>query len=303
LIRCPHRSRFPEVSATIFDYNPRMIFKDKTVIITGGSAGIGAAAARLFADAGANLVLVARSRKNLEAIADELRDKTQVQIFPMDVTDTDACVDVFKKAAFDFGGVDILINNAGFHARGNVQDVGAADLAKIVDVNLRAPIVLTRLALPYLKEQPEAAIINVGSMAGRSPVPGSTTYAATKAALRSFTIALAEELRGTSIKVGIVSPGPVDTGFILDDIDQTADISLSQPMSTAEEVAQAILDLCGNSQREIAMPRITGFLTTINYLFPWLGRQMRPHLEKKGAKAKAAIKAERKRRESGSPGR
>jgi short-subunit dehydrogenase len=77
-----------------------MIFKDKTVIITGASEGIGAATARLFAEAGANLVLVARSRKNLEALAEELRDKTRVEIFPMDVTDADACGDVFKKAAF-----------------------------------------------------------------------------------------------------------------------------------------------------------------------------------------------------------
>ncbi len=275
-----------------------MIFKDKTVIVTGGSEGVGAAAAKLFAQAGANLVLVARNKKNLEAVADALRDKTRVAVFPMDVTDADACVDVFKKAAFEFGGVHVLVNNAGYHARGNVADVDAAALARMVDVNLRAPILLTRLAIPYLKESGSGAIINVGSMAGRSPVPGSTTYAATKAGLRSFTLALAEELRDTSIKVGLVSPGPIDTGFIMADIDQTADITLSQPLSTAEEVAQTILDLCGNLQREVAMPRITGFLTTIVYLFPWIGRQMRPLLERRGASVKAAIKAERKRRKN-----
>ncbi len=275
-----------------------MIFKDKTVIVTGGSEGVGAAAAKLFADAGANLVLVARNKKNLEAVADALRDKTRVAVFPMDVTDADACVDVFKKAAFEFGGVHVLVNNAGYHARGNVADVDAAALARMVDVNLRAPILLTRLAIPYLKESGSGAIINVGSMAGRSPVPGSTTYAATKAGLRSFTLALAEELRDTSIKVGLVSPGPIDTGFIMADIDQTADITLSQPLSTAEEVAQTILDLCGNLQREVAMPRITGFLTTIVYLFPWIGRQMRPLLERRGASVKAAIKAERNRQKN-----
>ena len=76
-----------------------MIFNDKTVIVTGGSEGVGAAAARLFADAGANLMLVARNRKNLEAIAAELRDRTRVEIFPMDVSDADSCVDLFKKMA------------------------------------------------------------------------------------------------------------------------------------------------------------------------------------------------------------
>jgi len=80
-----------------------MIFNNKTVIITGGSEGVGAATARMFAEAGANLMLVARDKKKLDAIAEELRAKTKVEIFPMDVSDTEACVDVFKKAAFEFG--------------------------------------------------------------------------------------------------------------------------------------------------------------------------------------------------------
>jgi short-subunit dehydrogenase len=278
-----------------------MIFKDKTAIITGGSDGIGAATARLLAEAGANLVLAARNRKNLERIADELRDKTQVVIFPMDVTDPDACADLFKKAAYEFGGVHILVNNAGYHARGNVADVDATDLARIIDVNLRAPIMLSRIALKYLGEEDEAAIINVGSLAGRTPVPGSTTYSASKAGLRFFTLALADELRDSPIKLGLVSPGPVATGFILTDIDTTADLTVSQPMSSAEQVAQAILDLCGNAQREVTLPRITGLLTTITYLWPWVGRQIRPLLERKGRRFKEQYKAAQKRRESDSP--
>ncbi len=274
-----------------------MIFKDKTVIVTGGSEGVGAAVARKFAEAGANLMLVARTRKNLDALAAELRAKTHVEIFPMDVADAAACVDLFKKTAFEFGAIHILVNNAGYHARGNVADVDAADLGRIIDVNLRAPIMLSRIAIPYLRESDAAAIINVGSMSGRAPIPGSTTYAASKAGLRSFTLALADELRDTNIKVGLVSPGPIDTGFIMADIDETADITLSQPLSSAEDVAQTILDLCGNQQGEVAMPRVTGFLTTLVYLFPWISRVMRPSLERKGARVKAAIKAERKRRE------
>ena len=271
-----------------------MIFRDKTVIITGASEGIGAATARLFAEAGANLVLVARTKKNLESIAEELRDKTQVAIFPMDVTDPDACVDVFKKAAYEFGGVHILVNNAGYHARGNVADVDAEELARIIDVNLRAPIMLSRIALKYLKDEDEAAIINVGSLGGRTPMVGSTTYSASKAGLRFFTLALAEELRDTPIKVGLVSPGPVDTKFILADIDKTNDLNFSQPMSTAEDVGQAILDLCGNTQLEVTMPRITGYLATLTYLWPWIARQLRPILERKGRRFKEQYKAAQK---------
>ena len=138
-----------------------MIFKDKTVIVTGGSEGVGAAAARLFAEAGANLMLVARNRKNLEAIAAELRDKARVAIFPMDVSDADSYTDLIKKTLFEFGRIDVLVNNAGFHARGNVESVTADDLARTIDVNLRAPIMLMRLVLPHVRESGGGAIINV----------------------------------------------------------------------------------------------------------------------------------------------
>jgi short-subunit dehydrogenase len=269
-----------------------MIFKDKTVIITGGSEGVGAATARLFAEAGANLMLVARNKRNLEAVAEALRDRTKVEIFTMDVSDADACVDVFKKAKFEFGSVDILVNNAGFHARANVEDVEPAELARMVDVNLRAPILLSRLALPYLRESGEGAIINVGSLAGRVVYPGAATYAATKAGLRSFSLGLAEELRGTGIKIGLVSPGPIVTGFIMDDMDKVSDITFSQPMSSAAEVAQCVLDLCGNNIIEESIPRRSGILTAVIGLMPWLGRLLRPTLERKGQRVKKKLKAE-----------
>ena len=268
-----------------------MIFKDKTVIVTGGSEGVGAAAARLFAQAGANLMLVARNRKNLETIAAELRDRTRVEIFPMDVSDAASCVDLIKKTLFEFGRIDVLVNNAGYHARGDVESNSADDLARTIDVNLRAPIILMRLALPHIRDAGGGAIINVASLAGRTPVPGSAAYSASKFGLRAFTFALAEELRDSGIKLAVVSPGPIATQFILADIDKTSDLTFSQPMSSAQEVAQAILDLCGNRQREQAMPAISGLLTTVSYLLPWLGRALRPMLERRGARVKKELKA------------
>ena len=275
-------------------YPRRMIFKDLTVIITGASAGVGAATARLFADAGANLMLVARGKRNLEAIAEELRDKTHVEIRAMDVADPEACATLIKKANFEFGRVDVLVNNAGMHARGSFLDKSPADLAAMVDVNLRAPMLLTRLALPYMMENGSGAVINVGSLAGRTPVPGSAAYAATKAGLRSLTYSLADELAGSGVKLAVVSPGPIDTGFIMSEIDNVTDLTFSQPMSTAEEVAQAILDLCGNTRTEQSMPPVSGVLTTMTYLFPWLGRAMRPLLARKGRREKEKWKARRK---------
>lgn len=277
-----------------FHYHAGMIFKDRTVILTGGSEGVGAACARLFALAGARLMLVARGRKKLEALAEELRDKTHVEIFPMDVSDPDACSNMLKKADYEFGRIDVLVNNAGYHARGPVEANSADDLGRIIDVNLRAPIVLTRLALPYLRKSDDAAIINVASLAGRAPVPGSATYGASKAGLRMFSYALAEELQDSNIKIAVVSPGPIDTGFIMDDIDTVSDLTFSQPLSTAEDVAQTVLDLCGNNVREQSMPPSSGLLTTAAYLMPWLGRMLRPTLEKKGHKTRLRLKAERR---------
>ena len=278
-----------------------MIFNNKTVIITGGSEGVGAATARMFAEAGANLMLVARNKKNLDTIAEELRSKTRVEVFAMDVSDAEACVDLFKKASFEFGRIDVLVNNAGYHKRGAFEDVDATDLGKIIDVNIKAPIMLSRIALPYLREAGGGAIINVGSLAGRAPIPGSVVYAASKAGLRSFTYGLGLEMGKSGVKVAVVSPGPIDTGFIMADIDATSDLTFSQPLSTADEVAQAILDLCGNNPREQAMPWRSGLLLTIMYLIPSLGPKLRPIMERKGARAKARIKAERTRRESDSP--
>jgi len=272
-------------------------FKDKTVIITGGSAGVGAATARKFAEYGANLVLVARSKRNLDRIAEELRGKTRVEIVAMDVSDTDACVNLFKKAEFEFGNINILINNAGYHERGPVESVSVEDLSSMIDVNLKAPIIMCKLAIKYLKQAGGGAIINVASLAGRTPVPLAATYSATKFGLRAFTFALGEELRGSDIKIAAVSPGPIDTGFIMANIDDVTDVTFSQPMSTAEDVAQEILNLTANTKRERSMPPISGLLTTTMYLFPWLGRLVLPLMIRKGRNVKRKLKAQMRQME------
>lgn len=278
--------------------NPEQ-FKDKTVIITGGSEGVGAATARRFARAGARLVLVARGKKNLEAVSEELRVLTEVRFCAMDVCDEDACVNVFKKAAFDFEKIHYLVNNAGFHARGPVASQTPDDLARMVDVNLKAPILLSRIAIPYIKEAGGGAIINVASLAGRTPVPNAATYSATKFGLRAFTFALAEELADSNIKIAVVSPGPIDTGFIMDNIDRVADITFSQPLSTADEVAEVIMNLCLNDKRERSMPPISGLLTTMSYLFPWLGRALQPMLLRRGRRVKRELREKMRAADSG----
>lgn len=265
-------------------------FKNKTVIITGASAGVGAQTARTFAQLGANLVLVARGQLALDKVTAELSTMTSVINIAMDINDAKANERLLTTAAEVFGSIDVLINNAGLHQRGNVENNQAQDLAKMVDINLRAPIQLSCLVLPYLYKSGGGAIINVGSLAGRTPLQGAATYSATKAGLRAFTYALADELQDTGIYVGIVSPGPIDTGFIMSEIDQVEDIVFSQPMSSAQQVADAIVSIARGEKIEISLPKASGWLTTCSYLFPKLRRALRPILYRKGHREKAKYK-------------
>jgi len=268
-------------------------FTGTTVIITGASQGVGAATARAFAGRGANLVLIARGQEKLDALAEELDIGDRVMVAPLDVTDIAGFGKLLARADEVFGSVDVLVNNAGFHARGKVESVSAEDIGRMIDVNLKAPLMATRLAMPYLRRSKRPAVINVASLAGRTPVPGSATYSATKFGLRAFGLALAEELRGGNIKIASVSPGPIDTGFIMEDIETVTDLTFSQPISTADQVAEAIVMLVDNATLDKPMPRISGYLTTISYLFPRIGRALRPRLEKKGRRTKDRLKKER----------
>ena len=230
--------------------------------------------------------MIARGEEALAAIAEELRAQTEVLAISMDVSDTGSCLKLFERAEQVFGAVHCLINNAGAHLRGDVESRSPEDLAAMVDVNMRAPLVLTAAALPYLRKAGGGAVVMVGSLAGCAPLQGAATYSATKAGLRAFTYALADELRDSNISVGVVSPGPIDTGFIMDNLDQVEDIVFSQPMSSAEQVADAILKLAKGRRTEIAMPASSGRLLNLVYLFPSLRRWLRPMFDEKGRKNK-----------------
>lgn len=270
-------------------------FKDKIVIITGASLGVGAETARAFAEQGAKIVLIARGQQALDAISEEISRHTEVLSYSLDVCDTEQYQAVLKDVEAQLGAIHILINNAGLHKRGDVENNKPEDLAKMVEVNLSAPITLSALTLPYIQKAGEGAIVNVGSLAGRAPLQGASTYAATKAGLRAFTYSFADEVSNPNIHIGVVSPGPIDTGFIMSEIDEVEDIVFSQPMSTARQVAEAILAIAAGKSIEISLPKSGGVLTMISYLFPWLRRTLRPALYEKGRKAKEKYRERNKR--------
>lgn len=262
-------------------------FRNRTVIITGASAGIGAACARRFASEGANLVLAARNAERLNTLAKSLEERTQVITVPTDVSLRKDARALLEAGDQRFGRIDVLINNAGFNHRGAVEQISESDLARVLRVDLEAPMVLCRLALPYLRQAGGGALVNVASIAGQIPMPDEAAYSAAKAGLRAFTRALAEELEGSGITASMVSPGPVDTGFIMNDLDEVPDIVFAQPMSTADDIAVLVVESAADGRLERTHPRITGVTATLGYLFPALTRLLRPAMERRGREAKS----------------
>ncbi len=263
-------------------------FEGKVVVITGASAGIGAAAARQFAAEGAAVALAARSAAPLTDLASELeRGGARALAVPTDIAHPQAVSRLLSTVADRFGGIDVLVNNAGANKRGPIERYTPEELASVVQVNLTAPIMLTRLVLPYLRTRGRGAVVNVASIAGRIPLGDEAVYSATKFGLRAFTFAMQEELHGSGITMSAVSPGPVDTGFIMDNLDDVPDVVFAQPMSTADEVARLILDCAADGTVERVIPQLTGYLATAGYLFPALRSFMLPLMERRGKEAKA----------------
>ncbi|MES1928503.1 short-chain dehydrogenase/reductase SDR [Salinisphaera dokdonensis CL-ES53] len=258
-------------------------FKDRVVLVTGASAGVGEATARAFAKAGARVVLAARGIERLQQVADSIG----ATAIAADVSGTEGCRRLMDQAIAVHGRLDVLINNAGSHHRGPVVEREADQLAEMVDTNLRAPLVLSRLALDALRADGGGAIVNVASIAGQMPLAGSAAYSATKFGLRAFTYALADELRETNVTVSAVSPGPIATGFILDDIDAVSDITFSQSMSTPEQIAELVLACAADGRVERTRPAMGRVMATAGYLVPGLSRALRPLLAAKGRRAKA----------------
>ena len=261
--------------------------KNKNVIITGASSGIGMVAAKLFAEEGANLALAARSKEKLTQLESDLNSfNVKVVNVPTDVSKISDCKALIKETVDNLGSIDILVNNAGFTSQDNLKDIPINDIDQTIEVNLKAPIKLTKLALPELIKSPSGRVINVASILGIIPIPTEATYSATKFGIRAFSYSLAEELENTNVKVCIVSPGPVDTPFIMEKIEKIHDLVFSPPVSTSREIAELIIKSAKDGKMERIKPVHTGILAKIGFLLPPIARIVKPIMVKQGKKRK-----------------
>ena len=270
-------------------------WQGKVAIVTGASEGIGAALTRRLNGLGVRVVMVARRKEPLEALGISLSPETPHLSFPADVSDDTAMKALVETTVSTFGQLDIVVNNAGLHHRGRFDVNDTMNLAKMIDVNLRAPLVLMHIALPHLAKS-NGNIVNVASLAGHVPIPESATYSASKFGLRALTLALRQEWLEQGVTFSLVSPGPVTTGFIMDNIDNVSDLTFSQPISTADEVTDDIMQCLEHGDAEICRPKKSGRLAKVAYFFPQLRTWLRPALERKGRKAKEALRAQASRK-------
>jgi short-subunit dehydrogenase len=186
-----------------------------TVLITGASSGIGRELARLFAGDGSDLVLVARSEDRLRELAAGLTAEfgVEAQVLAADLTRPGSAAEIAETLSRQGIAVDVLVNNAGFGGHGQVATIGAAGQAEMIEVNVTALTRLTALFLPGMLERRHGAVLNVASTAAFQPGPNQAVYCATKAYVLSFTEALAEEVRGSGVRVTCLAPGATETEF------------------------------------------------------------------------------------------
>lgn len=187
----------------------------KVALVTGAGRGIGKAVALSLAHFGCRVVLTARTEGQLRGVEREILSAGgRAIVVAGDLTRDDDVARIVKESQNAWGGVDILINNAGWGKRAPVARSEVSDWDQTFRVNLRAPMVLAKLVLPHMMAKGDGAIVNIGSISGRSGEANAAAYAASKFGLIGFTQSLFEEVREYGIKVAVVMPGYVDTPMI-----------------------------------------------------------------------------------------
>lgn len=241
----------------------RDVFSGTTALVTGASSGLGEEFARELARRHANLVLSARSREKLEQLAADLArvNGVSVQVIVQDLSAPDGALALARALKERHIVVDHLINNAGFGTAGRFETMDVEREARMVRVNAESVVVLSRALLRGMLERRRGGILNVASTAGHQPTPFMTTYGATKAFVLSFTLALAEELRGSGVRALALCPGPVPTGF-----QAAASIPSGAMLSIAKLDAHTVVERALDAYARHAVLETPGFVNSAQTL-------------------------------------
>ena len=259
-----------------------MRYKDKTVLITGASSGIGYQTAIEFAKQGANLVLVARRKNKLDQLASKLDQyKIKYLVCACDISKKDQVLEMSKTVLEEFDKVDILVNNAGFAIYGYVSDLSIDDIESQMNTNYLGMIYCTKAFLPSMLKQDSGHIVNVASLAASFGLPGIASYCASKFAMLGFSEGLKHELAGKGVDVTVVSPIMVRTEFF--DHKSFTSMPKSGISLDAKTVAKTIMQAADSPRLEIVVPFITRvavwFKHTIPFIInPILGRTFKSKL-------------------------
>ncbi|MEH1832407.1 MAG: SDR family oxidoreductase [Nostoc sp.] len=190
--------------------------KNQIILITGASSGIGTACARIFAGAGAKLILAARRLERLQQLADTLNKdfSTEIHLLELDVRDRNAVESAISTLPSAWSDIDILINNAGL-SRGldKLHEGSFQDWEDMIDTNVKGLLYLSRYVVPGMVSRDRGHVVNLGSIAGHQTYPSGNVYCATKAAVRAISEGLKQDLLGTRVRVTSVDPGMVETEF------------------------------------------------------------------------------------------
>lgn len=225
---------------------------DRTVIVTGGTRGIGLALAEGFVLAGARVVVASRKADACEQAAAHLRQLGGEAIgVPTHLGDVDALGALVSRTVEDFGGIDVVVNNAANALTQPLGEMTPDAWAKSYDVNLRGPVFLVQHALPHLKDSAHAAVLNMVSVGAFNFAPGVSMYAAGKAALLSFTRSMAAAYAPFGIRVNALAPGPVDTDMMRNNpqeaVDAMAQSTLQKRLAAPDEMVGAALLLVSDA--------------------------------------------------------
>ena len=247
-----------------------MDFKNKVVLITGASSGIGSASAKKFAKEGANLILVARNKNKLNQVAANLKQfNVSILVCECDVSNKSDVEQMARTILEKYDSVDILVNNAGFAIYGSVSKLSIEEIESQMATNYFGMIYCIKNFLPKMIKKGSGHIVNVASVAASFGLPGIASYCASKFAMLGFSEGLKHELKGTGVGVTVVSPIMVRTNFF--DHPSFEKMPKYSPTSLSPEtVANAILKAADSPRLEIIVPSFVRGAIWMKETFPYL---------------------------------